>query len=154
MNCDPHWTSVLSALITPVVAIVVVYIAYRQWLTAKDKLKLDLFEKRFKVYEASIKFISSIINNNGMVSNEDMNDFIFNKNCSKWLFNEEIYGYLSEQIYERAIDLNVLNMELKDMGEGDQRTNIAHNQGEIRKWFNSQYRILDELFYPFLRLKH
>jgi ABC-type multidrug transport system fused ATPase/permease subunit len=52
MNAQPVWITYLSALLTPVVAIVGATIAYRQWRTAQNKLKLDLFEKRFAVYEA------------------------------------------------------------------------------------------------------
>lgn len=50
---EPHWTSYITALTIPVIAIVAAIIAYRQWRTAQSKLKLDLFEKRMVVYQAA-----------------------------------------------------------------------------------------------------
>ena len=41
------WIDVLSALLTPIVAIIAVYIAYRQWKTAEAKRRQDLFEMRY-----------------------------------------------------------------------------------------------------------
>jgi hypothetical protein len=47
---DPHWTVYVSALGTPLIAAVAAIIAgwsaYRQWRTARDSLRFDLFEKR------------------------------------------------------------------------------------------------------------
>lgn len=52
------WLSVLTALgpliaasATLLVGLMVAAIAYRQWLTAHQKLVLDLFEKRFAIYD-------------------------------------------------------------------------------------------------------
>ena len=46
----PVLAQVFSAFLTPLIAIIVAYIAYRQHLTARAKLNLDLFEKRLAVY--------------------------------------------------------------------------------------------------------
>ena len=46
----PLWIQGIAAFATPMVALAVAYIAYRQWKTARDKLRLDLFDKRFAVF--------------------------------------------------------------------------------------------------------
>lgn len=59
MNSDlPDWVNVLAALgplvaatATLLVGIMVAAIAYRQWLTAHQKLVLDLFERRFAIFD-------------------------------------------------------------------------------------------------------
>ena len=61
MNCDPHWTTYLTALLTPTVAVIGSLVAYRQWVLARNKLKLDLFERRFAVYEAARNLLASIM---------------------------------------------------------------------------------------------
>lgn len=43
-TCDPYWTTYLSAFSVPAIAVLGAAIAYRQWRTAQNKLKLDLFE--------------------------------------------------------------------------------------------------------------
>jgi len=47
MSCDPHWTNYLAALLTPTVAVLGSIIAYHQWRTAQNKLKFELFDRRF-----------------------------------------------------------------------------------------------------------
>ncbi len=41
----------VTACLTPLIAIALAYIAWRQKQIAQNKLKLDLFEKRFKLYQ-------------------------------------------------------------------------------------------------------
>lgn len=48
---DPHWTAYLKALLTPLVAIIAAYVAWRNVETARNKLKLDLFYRRLKAYD-------------------------------------------------------------------------------------------------------
>lgn len=63
----PEWAQwvqavgpLITALATVVVGIVVGYIAYRQWLTAREKLVLDLFDKRFKVFKLLRTIVSEL----------------------------------------------------------------------------------------------
>lgn len=39
-----------SSCLTPLIAIITAYIAYQQYNTNRQKLKLDLYDKRFKVF--------------------------------------------------------------------------------------------------------
>ncbi|MES0128148.1 hypothetical protein [Mesorhizobium sp. M0029] len=45
-----QWGPIISALTTLVVGMMVAAIAYRQWRVAHEKLIVDLFDKRFSVY--------------------------------------------------------------------------------------------------------
>jgi hypothetical protein len=60
----PIWIEYVKALGTPLAALVAAFIggfiAYRQMQTAKNKLKLDLFDKRVAVYKAAVDLINSI----------------------------------------------------------------------------------------------
>ena len=58
---NPYWTQVLSALLVPTIALFACYIAWRQWRTAQNKLKLDLFEKRFAVYDTARNLFDSVV---------------------------------------------------------------------------------------------
>lgn len=46
---------------TPLIAIFVAYVAWQQWKTAKTKLRLDLFEKRFACYRRAQASINSLL---------------------------------------------------------------------------------------------
>ncbi|GEM_PF-425739 len=146
---EQHWTQILVALVT----VLGVYIAYQQWNTARNKLKLDLFEKRLAVHKAVSIFINSIYLH-GTVENKEIDKFIFNTNETKWLFDEDVAIYLKESVLKNADELQRLYDNHKDIPVGEERirTKNAERQAEIRKWFRSQDKVLDEKFSPFLSM--
>lgn len=50
-NSLPLWVSILPALATPTLALFAIFIAWLQWKTAREKIKLDLFDRRFQIYQ-------------------------------------------------------------------------------------------------------
>jgi hypothetical protein len=54
---------------TVAVAVVTLYIAFQQFWLAKEKLKLDLFEKRFAVFAAARDFLSKVAQSAAVTSN-------------------------------------------------------------------------------------
>ena len=52
---------VFQALLTPTIAVAGIAIARRQWKISDEKLRLDLFERRWKVFEAVGCFLSEIL---------------------------------------------------------------------------------------------
>lgn len=60
--CEVDWPLILEfvKVVPPVlIAIVVGWIAYQQWRTAKDKLALDLFDRRFAAHRALVHSIKT-----------------------------------------------------------------------------------------------
>lgn len=153
MTCDPHWTTYLSALLTPTVAVLGSLIAYRQWRLAQNKLKLDLFERRFSVYEAARNLLASIITS-GKAKDEEIFKFMIATREAKWVLNAHVAEYLEKQLYHKAIDLQTLSSVLEGVPVGEERTTNVLKQSEIKKWFLSQYDVLDAHFAPFLKLGH
>lgn len=147
----PHWTQVLTALLTPVLAVLGLLIAYWQWRISRNKLKLDLFEKRFAVYNAARNLISSILTR-GKVEDEELYKFLSGTLESKWLLNDDIATYFDKFILKNATELQTLEFELGVLPIGDERAKNARRQNEIKTWFASQYRVLDEKFLPFLKI--
>ena len=46
------------SLVTLAVACAIAYVAWQQWRLARHRFRLDLFERRYKVYDATKKFVS------------------------------------------------------------------------------------------------
>ena len=64
MNCLTSFSwrdigGVLSALLTPVIGITTVYIAYQQWQTNKDRFRVELYDRRANVLRATRKLLAS-----------------------------------------------------------------------------------------------
>jgi len=153
MTTDPHWTAYLSALLTPVIAFLGSLIAYRQWRLAQNKLKFDLFERRSSVYEAARALMASIMTS-GKAKDEELFKFMVGTSEAKWLFDGSVVEYLDKEIYSNAVDLMTLSAELEGVPVGDIRTKNVLRQAELKKWFNAQFKVLNEIFLPYLQLRH
>lgn len=153
MNCDTHWTAYLSALLTPTIAVLGSFIAYRQWRTTQNKLKHDLFERRFFVYDAAKTLLASIMTS-GKAKDEELFKFLSGTREAKWLLDVNVAEYLDKELYHKALDLQCLASELEGLPIGEERSLNVHKQAEIKKWFLKQYEVLDGKFSPFLKLEH
>lgn len=153
MTCEPHWTAYLSALLAPTIAVLGAVIAYCQWRTAQNKLKLELFEKRFAVYDEARTLLSSILTN-GKVREEAAHKFLAGTREAKWLLNTDVAEYLDKKIYNKAILLQALDSELDGLRVGPERSANVKAQSEIKKRMVEQYDVLDSKFSEFLYLKH
>ena len=150
---DPHWTQYLAALLTPTVAVFGLTIGYRQWRTAQNKLKLDLFERRLAIYDGIRSFISSVMTTGKTTQNYEM-EFLSSTRGAKWLFGPEIIEYIDTVLWHKACDLWCLQEELQDMPAGPERTENIHKKAEIKKWLAAQLVVIDEKFAPYLALRH
>ncbi len=153
MDCNPHWTSYFSALLTPIVACLGIYIAYRQWVTARNKQRHDLFDRRFSIYDAARNFIASIMTS-GEVREDELLKFMSCTREAKWLLNSDVSEYFDNELYEKALYLQALTSELEDLPIGSDRSANVQKRMETKKWILKQYDVLDEKFSQFLKLEH
>ncbi|MDO8334842.1 MAG: hypothetical protein Q7T35_09270 [Nitrosomonas sp.] len=106
---------ILQALLTPLIAIVATYIAYQQWQTNKQKLTLDRYERRLKVYE-EVRKILSIILRDANANYDDLLRFRTAVSEADFLFGNEIPEYIDE-IYNRGIKLHAWNSQYRDSNQ-------------------------------------
>ena len=52
-----NWIDILSALLTPLIALIAVYVAYQQHKINKIRLQHELYERRLRVYKAVQTFM-------------------------------------------------------------------------------------------------
>lgn len=151
---DPHWTAYFSALLTPIVAVFGIYIATQQWRTARNKLKLDLFDKRLAVYEATRSFLASIITS-GKITQENEMLFLAGTRGAKWLFGNEIEQYIDKQLWNQSNKLICLQSTFDSLPSPEERESNIKKQTEIKLWFNNQLvNEVDNKFSQFLSLQH
>ena len=135
-----------------------IYIAYRQWRTADDKLKHELFDRRFSVYDAARTFLVSIAQTHESDKLfEAQRKFVSETREAKWLLNTTVADYLHKECYGKSENLRDLlaNIESNPNKNNEPIENqVAEQQQEIMKWFFQQNNILDDYFSPFLKLQH
>lgn len=73
MFCEINWPLVvdlIKGLAPAVVAAVVGWVAYQQWITAKNKLALDLFDRRFAIHRRLSDLIEARLKEDGKKPNQ------------------------------------------------------------------------------------
>ncbi len=133
MPPDKDWIDLLSALTMPVIAIIGVYIAYQQRSINKNRLKHELFDRKYLIFEATKNFIFAIIKD-PTVKNEDTYKFLTETKGALFIFEENIFDYLN-LIHEKAIQLRV-----------HEKKNEHDEAQKMYQWFNQQLIGIDQKF--------
>jgi hypothetical protein len=147
MSC---WVTILSALLTPTIAIAGGVIAYLQWRTADKKRNQDLFDRRFAVFETARNLLQDL-QLHGNPSQEALRAYAIGTSGAEFLFNDEVARYLQD-IGERARRLRINEARAERMTDGDQRGRVIDDAADQNEWLLNQVTILPTRFLPFLRV--
>lgn len=138
-------TDFFTALIPIVLSVLGIYIAVQQYRTNRKKLKLELFEKRYVVFDVVIKFIGEVVRTQSFDHQAQIN-FIEGTRGAEFLFDVDIKLYIDE-IWDRAVNL--------EGWAGDEHTSThAAERNENMKWFFGQLREVDQRFKKYMQLSH
>ena len=139
----PFWVSLAVALI-----------AFFQWKTARDKVRFDLYEKRFRIYEAVLAFISEVVADS--VGQNQVIAFDVARNEAFFLFaaDREIMAYL-DQIRSKAQDHNIWKSQAKSItgSPSPERSECVKQMLAITDWFFKQPDEARKIFAPYLSFK-
>ncbi len=141
-----------KSLLTPVIAIVATYIAWQQWKTNKQKLNLDRYDRRLRVYEEVIKILS-IITRDAKASTEDLLKFRTTVSEADFLFGPEIPKYIDE-IYTHGLNLWQWNQEYRDYRQekpkGYDHKKVVEEMHKELKWLTDQFEPAKQKFKKYL----
>jgi hypothetical protein len=129
--------------LTALIALIVAFISALQWITARQKVVLDLFDKRFATYEGLCDAVSPQGGKPPTV--ENILKFTLAVNRAQFLFGPEVMIFLEE----RKLDLSFL--VVTDHGNDTQRQRV---QDEYISRLNSMtrfFRDLDVLVAPYMK---
>lgn len=138
-------TDFLIALIPIMLAILGSYIAIQQYRTNRKKLKIELFEKRFKVFDSINKFIGAVVRTQS-VDQQQRNDFLAGTRGAEFLFDITIKEYV-DKIWETSVDLGVWAEDINTSAHASERA-------EHMKWFVKQLQEIDGKFKKYMQLSH
>lgn len=143
---------VVAAALSPIIAIVGGVIAWQQFRINRNKLKLDRFDKRYAIYEASMNFAASIIAN-GRLKSAPYDQFMVHSRGARFLLSKEMADYL-DQLTTNAGKLHgVLHSLERPTITDEQREKYGDHVTEITEWFQQQLEVIPEKFGPFLSVK-
>ena len=152
MSCEKDWVDIMTALLTPTIAILGSAIAILQWRTNRLRLKHELFDKRYDVYTSAMAFIVSVVQYN-QIKELDRIAFLAGTKGAKFLFPKKINDYL-DMIHTKACDLQCSIDELGGTLSDAKRAENIKTRHDIIKWFVAQLGMLADEIQPFIELKH
>jgi hypothetical protein len=107
-------TQILNAMATPAIALLTAVIGLMQWRTNRQKLVLDLFEKRFQVFLDVRRVASEAIQLGKLKQPGCLNEVIAR---ARFIFGDEIYNKL--------VEMHALATRL-EMGQPQAATDITN----------------------------
>lgn len=151
--CDKDWIDVLSALLTPTIAIAAVAITTLQWNIDRNRLKHELFDRRYKQYCAVTAFLGSIMAN-GKVFLEAQREYLNDTTGMEFTFSPEISGYLHRNVWCVAIDLEITQAEFDGLPVGEERSRLVHHAADIKKRLYAEHKNIENVFRSYLQISH
>jgi hypothetical protein len=126
----------------------VAYIALEQWRLARHKLRLDLFEKRYKVYEAAAKFLATIMAEANF-NDGDLRAYNQGTMDAVFLYPAHIKDYL-DLIRSRALKMRVYQRQFERLPVGDERSKLVDQNDVEFRWLVAEQAKLATVFAPYL----
>jgi hypothetical protein len=147
------WVDYLSALLVPGIAVLGATIAILQWRTNANRLRHELFDRRYAQFVIVREFLGSIMTSG---KSQSIEQFEFKSGISgmQFIFDKEIEEYVNKNIWHLACDLECLDAELEGVPVGEERSRNVKKQAEIKRQLYKELKSLEDTFAKYLQLQH
>jgi hypothetical protein len=139
---DPHWTAVFQALLTPAIGLGVAWIAFMQWWTNHQKFRLDLFDRRYAIYDSAKRLIASVLTV-GQADRQDIIAFYWRLGEADFLLDAETSNFLKTLL--NKID-EISHWDGMAEQSGSNSAEFNRKAFAAREWVIGQQARLLELF--------
>lgn len=147
-----------NTILTLIIGLLAILIAYQQYRANQNKLRLDLYEKRFLVYTAFRNAILEV-EKEGAISSKGLSEFFAKMTESDFLFEKDIIEY--KNIFrDKLVKLSVAQFELESLLHTYQTEENKHlwekpakEKGESFLWFSQQHEEIKNRFGKYLNFK-
>ncbi|MGM4870655.1 hypothetical protein AB7645_05440 [Bradyrhizobium sp. 956_D2_N1_5] len=112
----------MTGWLVPVIAAFAALVAYLQWITAHQKIVLELFEKRLEAFRDIQKAIVPIMRN-GAITNEEFFAFAAAVERCRFLFGDDVHHYLAG-LRERLAFMSAFTDQIIDGRDEPERSRL------------------------------
>jgi hypothetical protein len=138
-----------KALVAPVVTVAGIPIALGQLNLAKVRIRHDLYDRRYKLYDSARALVASIVRE-GRCENGQVLTFLRETGDATFLLDKRAVAYF-KQLETRAFRLAFLSRIIRNEAHPNRNAAIDE-EAELLTWFTDQFNELIQQFKPFLRL--
>jgi hypothetical protein len=133
---------------TLVLGISVAIVAWLQWWIALNKLRLDLFDRRYKVYDATRTFLAAILRE-AKFTNSQLFEFYAGTSDAEFLFGADVVEHVAK-IRKRALHLQTAQTLYEPLPVGDERSKHVQAAHDDLSWLTDQITAITKTFAPYL----
>jgi hypothetical protein len=152
--CNHDWMDIVAAFGPVIIGLLLGIITALQWWTARDKLRLDLFDKRFAVWVALTDLLRTVGRTDVDVRIA-LQRFTLDTSDAKFLFLDRVVVYL-ETVRNKVIDYMEAHQEFLDYKTIGDESYLRFNakQYELLHWLRDQPdQAASAFFCKYLRFK-
>ena len=146
-----EWAEWAQFALTSAIGVVVAYLAVQQYRTDRHRLKNELFDKRYKLYEAAQRLIIDCMNF-GTLDDEKYSRFRAEVSSCQFVLSDaraiEYLGLLKKESLRLLDLLDAIN----DLPDGPELEAKKKERRELAKWFREQPDVIGQVFLRDLKL--
>jgi hypothetical protein len=147
----------VQGLLTPIIAFIALYITCQQWKTNVEKLRMDLYDRRFKVFQEIRQFLLLMSNTkcelNDLISFDLATaeaDFLFGPEIRQLI--QDIYGHGAELLSAKRQYDHVARQSIQTVSQGYDHQEVVGVLSTEQKWAIGQIKLLKEKFSKYLNI--
>ncbi len=137
-----------TVIATVFLGIVASWIAVQQLRLARHRFRLDLFDRRYKIFDATRSFLSVILRE-ATFKDSNLFEFYAGTSDTEFFFGPEIVAYLFD-IRKRALDMRLSQKKYERLPVGEERSRLVDAEHQEAAWLNDQIVAITVVFRPYL----
>lgn len=155
---------------TPLAALIAAFIAYRfgaiqaeiarrqvsiaddAGLTARNKLRMDMYEERMQVYKA-VRNLFGQFGVNGKISRDDEMQYLEGIASARWVFGKEVDTFLRTKLWGAIAEYIAAHNSYDEHANTSARADAARNKADRRAELLSMQEEVDTLFARFMEFE-
>ncbi|ACE89496.1 hypothetical protein RHECIAT_CH0000503 [Rhizobium etli CIAT 652] len=143
----------LAALLTPTIAAIAIVIAFMQWRTAHQKVMLDLFERRLKIYDQVHEVVAYFWTNEGNLVGFNAGRKLAAAHAdARFMFGEEV-AIAIEGLKSMVHQLSSLKNKLEKIEtDGPEREKLVSQILDIEAEFERWPESFSKICLPYMRM--
>lgn len=146
-----HYLEIINLIVSTIITVVVAFILYEQKEIKKYQLKLDLYEKRYKMYVIIVEYLARIARET-TIENKHYFEFRIKTNEATFFFDDDIKELIKE-IGDKSLDLKQLYKKTENGLNHNELNETEKAHSELTKWFGHKLDTLAGKFEKYLSFK-
>jgi len=151
MEHVPLWIQVAQALATPAIAALAVIIGLGQWRTARQRVVLDLFDKRWAVLIDLRSTIAEVLRE-GRVNMGQSFEFARAMDRASFLFGPEVVQYLKSIHAALGRHYVAASSLTAEQGDSPKRDKMIDQEYDAMTEISQFFARMEDLVAPYMRM--